>query len=334
MAELTNEQKKAWAKNALHPRDAYAGGNSRACGGFTGDCEQLDRQRKLGAVEGFHNHHTGGAAEEPVPAAGGTQQRHHGKTGRGTVPERRGSGHHFQTVERHQETGNRSGAGGHHLRVLRPAQMGADLRFHAGEGDHPASGRVCQIKIILTWQRKRLTTQDRLALDSWNELVASVRENIRTSTPRTRKRKSGRKKAGEERRGVVQILLRHVLHLRVPPPSTGATSGIMAQQRAAAISNSAGQRPASAPALHGQSRREPAYHTGLRNAEKPGAWETGEFTCQSGCSFRAIGAGQSPRGTRNKNFRPDCILIDDIDTDEECRNPERIRPNGSGWKRR
>ena len=62
--------------------------------------------------------HTGGAAEEPVPAAGGTQQRHHGKAGRGTVPERRGSGHHFQTVERHQETGNRSGAGGHHLRVL------------------------------------------------------------------------------------------------------------------------------------------------------------------------------------------------------------------------
>lgn len=28
--------------------------------------------------------------------------------------------------------------------------------------------------------------------------------------------------------------------------------------------------------------------------KKPGAWETGEFTCQSGCSFRAIGAGQSP----------------------------------------
>ena len=69
-------------ENALHPRNAHAGGNSRACGGFTGDCEQLDRQRKLGAAEGFHNHHTGGAAEEPVPAAGGTQQRHHGKAGR------------------------------------------------------------------------------------------------------------------------------------------------------------------------------------------------------------------------------------------------------------
>ena len=28
-------------ENALHPRNAHAGGNSRACGGFTGDCEQL-----------------------------------------------------------------------------------------------------------------------------------------------------------------------------------------------------------------------------------------------------------------------------------------------------
>ncbi|MDR0612395.1 MAG: hypothetical protein LBG45_02735 [Dysgonamonadaceae bacterium] len=58
--------------------------------------------------------------------------------------------------------------------------------------------------------------------------------------------------------------------------------------------------------------------------KKPGAWEAGEFTCWCGCSFRAIGAGQSPRGTRNKNYRPDFILIDDIDTDEECRNPDRI----------
>ena len=63
--------------------------------------------------------------------------------------------------------------------------------------------------------------------------------------------------------------------------------------------------------------------------KKPGAWEAGEFSCQCGCSFRAIGAGQSPRGTRNKNFRPDFILVDDIDTDEECRNPERIK---SKWK--
>lgn len=62
---------------------------------------------------------------------------------------------------------------------------------------------------------------------------------------------------------------------------------------------------------------------------KLGAWEEGEFTTTGGASFRAIGAGQSPRGTKNEAARPDCILIDDIDTDEECRNPERIKTK---WK--
>lgn len=60
------------------------------------------------------------------------------------------------------------------------------------------------------------------------------------------------------------------------------------------------------------------------NQQKPGSWEIGEFTTMSGCAFRALGAGQSPRGTRNESFRPDFILVDDIDTDEETRNPERI----------
>ena len=32
-----------------------------------------------------------------------------------------GSGHHFQTVERHQEDGDGSRALGHHIRILRPA---------------------------------------------------------------------------------------------------------------------------------------------------------------------------------------------------------------------
>lgn len=58
--------------------------------------------------------------------------------------------------------------------------------------------------------------------------------------------------------------------------------------------------------------------------ESIGKWEAGEFTTKKGVSFRALGAGQSPRGTRNDSFRPDVILIDDIDTDEECRNKERI----------
>lgn len=53
-------------------------------------------------------------------------------------------------------------------------------------------------------------------------------------------------------------------------------------------------------------------------------WETGRFITGSGCSFRALGAGQSPRGSRNEEKRPDFILIDDIDTDEEARNQGRV----------
>lgn len=56
-----------------------------------------------------------------------------------------------------------------------------------------------------------------------------------------------------------------------------------------------------------------------------GQWKSEEFITASGISFRALGAGQSPRGTRHEAKRPDCILIDDIDTDEETRNEERIR---------
>lgn len=59
--------------------------------------------------------------------------------------------------------------------------------------------------------------------------------------------------------------------------------------------------------------------------ESIGNWEASEFITKKGVSFRALGSGQSPRGTRKDEVRPDCILIDDIDTDEECRNPNRIK---------
>lgn len=60
------------------------------------------------------------------------------------------------------------------------------------------------------------------------------------------------------------------------------------------------------------------------NQIKVGEWETGLFFTQKGCSFAAIGAGQSPRGFKNEEIRPDFLLIDDIDTDEESRNQKRI----------
>lgn len=59
--------------------------------------------------------------------------------------------------------------------------------------------------------------------------------------------------------------------------------------------------------------------------ELPGKWGAGEFVTRKGKAFRALGAGQSPRGTQNDSIRPDKIIFDDIDTDIECRNPEQIK---------
>lgn len=54
-------------------------------------------------------------------------------------------------------------------------------------------------------------------------------------------------------------------------------------------------------------------------------WRTGNFTTKKGVAFRAVGAGQSPRGANENNVRPDTLLFDDIDTDEDCRNPDIIK---------
>lgn len=58
--------------------------------------------------------------------------------------------------------------------------------------------------------------------------------------------------------------------------------------------------------------------------ESLGNWTANEFSTKKGVAFRAIGAGQSPRGTRKDEVRPDTIIIDDIDTDQEVRNPKLI----------
>jgi hypothetical protein len=55
-----------------------------------------------------------------------------------------------------------------------------------------------------------------------------------------------------------------------------------------------------------------------------GSWEAGRFVTRENCSFRAIGMGQSPRGTKNNEIRPDTIIIDDGDDDEVCLNARRL----------
>jgi len=54
-----------------------------------------------------------------------------------------------------------------------------------------------------------------------------------------------------------------------------------------------------------------------------GSWAEGEFTTRCGLFFKAIGAGQSPRGVRNEAARPDYVLVDDIDRDDQVVNDDR-----------
>jgi len=56
-----------------------------------------------------------------------------------------------------------------------------------------------------------------------------------------------------------------------------------------------------------------------------GKWIDGEFVTADGCSFTALGRGQSPRGLRERENRPDYIVIDDLDDDELCENDSRVR---------
>ncbi len=58
-----------------------------------------------------------------------------------------------------------------------------------------------------------------------------------------------------------------------------------------------------------------------------GDWTDSAFNIKAGATFIALGAGQSPRGLRNEEIRPDVLLIDDFDTDEICRNPDRVDQN-------
>ncbi|MDR1155809.1 MAG: hypothetical protein LBL04_13975 [Bacteroidales bacterium] len=56
-----------------------------------------------------------------------------------------------------------------------------------------------------------------------------------------------------------------------------------------------------------------------------GNWEEGKFITQNDCAFFALGKGQDPRGIRHRQYRPDYIVGDDLDSREECRNPRRLR---------
>jgi hypothetical protein len=59
-------------------------------------------------------------------------------------------------------------------------------------------------------------------------------------------------------------------------------------------------------------------------------WTSSRFITNDGASFRAVGAGQNPRGEKNEDAdRFDWEIFDDFDDPEVCRNPERLDNN---WK--
>lgn len=208
----------------------------------------------------------------------------------------------------------------------------------------------------------RLTPKDRAELAEWNDLIASIRESsdidpTDSAADIERRRKSLEKDP--------EAWFRYYFEMYCTSDSAdfhkAATRRIIGHDRwyevrawSRELAKSArSMMEISYLALMGKVRNVLLISNSLDNAQrlllpfmanfeenqriiqdygvqkKLGEWETGEFTLRSGCSFRAIGAKQSPRGTRNKNFRPDFILVDDIDTDEECRNTERIKDK---WK--
>ena len=65
----------------------------------------------------------------------------------------------------------------------------------------------------------------------------------------------------------------------------------------------------------------------------PGQWTSTHFTPKCGASFMGIGAGNAPRGSRNEAVRPDVLLVDDFDTDEDCRNPVTLDKKWDWWEK-
>src|SRR5690606_13839569 len=60
------------------------------------------------------------------------------------------------------------------------------------------------------------------------------------------------------------------------------------------------------------------------NRFKFGNWADGNFTTIDGVHFFALGIGQSPRGVREMENRPDYIVVDDVDTKKRAKNPKLV----------
>lgn len=209
---------------------------------------------------------------------------------------------------------------------------------------------------------KRLKPQDRAALESWNDQITAIKESSHVDFADSTVEIETRKKRLEADDEAWFAYYFEQYYTCAPAPfHIAATNRIMNNRRwyearawARELAKSARSMMETIKlALTGQVKNVLLISNSADNAERLllpfmanfeanqriiqdygvqkmiGSWEVGEFITKCGCAFRAIGAGQSPRGTRNKNYRPDMIIIDDIDTDEECRNTDRITDK---WK--
>lgn len=57
---------------------------------------------------------------------------------------------------------------------------------------------------------------------------------------------------------------------------------------------------------------------------RQGFWRAEDFTAKNGVRIKARGRGQKVRGLRNRQYRPDRILIDDLENDKNVRNPRLV----------
>lgn len=69
-----------------------------------------------------------------------------------------------------------------------------------------------------------------------------------------------------------------------------------------------------------------------RHGKSPGKWSESKFTTATGITVHGRGSGASFRGTRVGPYRPDLIICDDIESDEQVRSPQR-RARLEAWLR-
>ena len=76
--------------------------------------------------------------------------------------------------------------------------------------------------------------------------------------------------------------------------------------------------------LQAEFESNPAILNDFGEQKTMGSWQDGYFITSSGFIGQAIGMGQSPRGLRYKNRRPNYIVPDDLDDRDLIKNPKRI----------